>query len=137
MRPLAAAPLVLLVGCGEPTAPTPAPPASLEPGLEVVASAPVAGAVGVARAATVTLEFSLPVNPATVNDGTVTLWREADRVPVSLSTSGATTLLVPRELLALNTTYVVTATRAVQDTAGRPMVREFRLVFTTKMNGVP
>lgn len=128
--------VILSTACGEATAPLPSPPGAL-PGLEVVASAPVSGAVGVARAATIALEFSDPVDPATINDATVNLFREAERIAVTLSAADRTAHLVPRELLALNTTYVVTVSREVEDTAGRPMVREFRLTFTTKLNGVP
>lgn len=131
--------VAILAACADPAEPPPpsSPLPSAPAGLEVVASAPVNGAVGVARSATIALVFSAPVNLATVNEGTVGLWREAESVPATLSAAGATAQLVPRDLLDLNTTYVVTVRREVQDTAGRPMVREFRLVFMTKVNRIP
>jgi hypothetical protein len=132
--------LPLLAACGDaelpptgPEVPAPAPPA----GLEVVASAPADGAVGVARAAFVTLSFSAPVDPGTVNAGTVGLWRGPESVPFSLAVNRTTAWLTPRSLLDLGTTYVVTASRGIRDTAGTPMSRDFRLVFTTKVNVVP
>lgn len=134
--------LVVLAACGDPAAPAPPlppapPPLPAPPGLEVVGSTPGDGAIGVARAAFVTLVFSAPVDPLTVDEATVGLWQDAIPVPASLRTVGARIELVPRDLLELNTTYIVTARREVHDTAGRPMLREFRLTFTTKANRVP
>ena len=117
----------VLAGCGEPYRPAPA-----EPSLAVVASAPINGAVGVARAAFVTLTFSAPPNPETITAGTVGLWNGPAGVPVSLALSGATATLTPRSLLELNTVYVVTVSRGVRDTAGTPLTADFRLTFTTK-----
>jgi hypothetical protein len=53
-------------------------------------------------------------------------------VPVSVSVDGAAVTVTPRSLLELNTTYVVTVSRAVHDSAGRAMPTDFRLEFTTK-----
>jgi hypothetical protein len=133
--------LATLAACGDPAAaPPPLPPVAPAPaasGLEVVASAPVDGATGIARAATVLLAFSTPVNPATIHEATVGLWQEALPIPVALRVNGDLVELAPRNLLELNTAYIVTVRREVQDTAGRPMIREFRLTFTTKRNLAP
>ena len=133
--------LATLAACGDPAAAPPSPPpvvpAPAAPGLEVVASAPVDGATGIARAATVTLAFSAPVNPGTIHEATVALWQETLRIPVAIRVRGDLVELVPRGLLELSTTYIVTVRREVQDTAGRPMIREFRLTFTTKKNLAP
>lgn len=117
----------------EPAGPVPTPVS----GLEVVGSWPADGAVGVARAATVTVLFSEPVDRASVNAGSVGLWRGAEPVAVDLTVAEQSARLAPRALLDLNTTYVITVSRDVQDTAGRPMIRNFRAVFTTKVNRIP
>jgi hypothetical protein len=91
----------------------------------------------VARAAFVTLTFSGPVDPGTVNAGTVGFWRGAEPVAASLAVNGATAWLTPRALLDFGTTYVVTVSREVRDSAGTPMTRDFRLAFTTKVNVAP
>jgi hypothetical protein len=133
--------LAILAACGDPVgAPTPPPPVGPTPaaaGLEIVASAPVDGATGIARAASVKLAFSAPVDPATIHEATVGLWQEARPIPVGLRVTNDQVELVPRDLLELNATYVVTVRREVQDTAGRPLVREFRLTFMTKVSRFP
>jgi hypothetical protein len=129
--------LATVAACGDPASPPPGPaPVGPAPaaGLEVVGSTPVDGATGIARAITVTLGFSTPVNPATVHAATVALWQGAGQVPAALRVTGDRVEIAPRDLLELNTTYIATVRREVQDTAGRPMIREFRLTFTTKSN---
>jgi hypothetical protein len=138
MRAVLLPAIALLGACDGSTEPAPpAAPPPLGSDFQVVASAPSPGAVGVARAATMTLTFSAPVNPATVNETTVGLWRGSAPVPVSVITDEMIARLIPRDLLEFSSRYVVTASRAVRDTAGRAMIREFRLDFTTKVNRSP
>jgi hypothetical protein len=134
---------IVPLACGElppapppPEVPSPTPEVS---SLAVLASAPADGATGVARAATVTVFFSEPVEAGSVNAETFALWQGAEQVngAISLNDAGTIATLVPRELLTLGTNYAVTVSRGVRDTAGQPLPREYRAAFLTKVNRVP
>jgi hypothetical protein len=131
--------VLALAGCGDqplPQEPDPTPAPS-NAGPEVVGSSPADGAVGIARAISIAVVFSAPVNPVTVHATSVGLWRDAEPVIADLVLDGAVVRIVPRELLDLGTVYSVTVTRDVRDTAGAPLVRSYRSVFTTKLNRIP
>ena len=139
-------PLAVLVGvaggCGEPAPGEPGPDSEPESvpslgQLAVVWSAPADGATGVARAATVTVQFSEPVDPSSVNADSFVLWQEATAVATDLAVEGDVGVLTPRALLEFGVSYTITVSRTVRDTAGRFMPTEYRAVFTTKVNQVP
>ncbi len=147
MQPLRVVlPLAVLVvatgGCGERAPGEPGPDPGPEPvpsvgQLAVAWSAPADGATGVARAATVTVQFSEPVDPSSVNADTFVLWQGATAVATDLMVEGDVAVLTPRALLEFAVSYTVTVSRAVRDTAGRFMPTEYRADFTTKWNPVP
>jgi hypothetical protein len=102
----------------------------------VFSHSPASGATGVATNAMVTVQFSEPMNAATISTASVHLRASgapAD-VPATVSAAGLGATLTPVGTLAINTLYVVTVDASVTDVAGNPMaspqVWSFRTVAT-------
>jgi hypothetical protein len=83
--------------------------------------------------AAVTLTFSEPAQPATVNAGTVRLLQGAAGVPATLTLApdGRTATLTPSARLADTTAYTVAVAASVADLNGLTLGGEFRSTFTT------
>jgi fibronectin type 3 domain-containing protein len=105
----------------------------------VTASRPSAGSTGVARDAFVAVDVRLPtpgagVDAATLNSGTVRLYRTGDRklVEATVNTTGGgdAIVLTPKGPLDANTSYTFEINDGVRDTSGAAFV-PFVMTFTT------
>ena len=79
---------------------------------------------------TVTLTFSKPLNPGTVNNGTFNLFNGTTRLNPSVSLSSDYEVVTMSQGLPNNATITVIATSGVQDLAGNPLA-DFQSSFTT------
>jgi methionine-rich copper-binding protein CopC len=100
----------------------------------VVAVNPATGATGIFTNQTVTVQFSEPLNPATVTAASVAL--TAGGTPVAVQqvltgTNNSAVVLVPNALLSPTTTYTFTAAATVTDAAGNALAAPFTSTFTT------
>jgi hypothetical protein len=98
---------------------------------------PAAGATGVSVATVVSVKFSEPMNPATINNSTVQL-RDAAANPVAgivaYLESEFAAVLIPTSPLTVSQTYTVTVSggaTGVKDVAGNPLAANFSSSFTT------
>jgi Bacterial Ig-like domain len=118
----------MLAGCGESTAPDTTPPA-------VISTLPSSSASAVLITNPVTVTFSEPMNPITVN---------ATSVALKLASSGAlvdgtvtydagtnTAKFTPRSTLAYGTSYTIAVTSSASDVAGNGLASPFSTSFTT------
>ena len=95
------------------------------PGL--LDSMPADGATDVARDGAIVLRFSEPLDPASVDAGTVVFSAGA----ASLVVDGATVTLTPAATLARLTDYTVQVTPGVRDRSGNPMASGAVIHFRT------
>ena len=104
----------------------------------VAAVTPARGATGVAESANVTVRFSEPVNPTTVNATTITLRNASGTaIPaaVTYDSGSNTATLDPTAALAastLHTALVRGGAAGVQDFAGNPLAADDSWTFTTR-----
>src|SRR5439155_6746088 len=99
----------------------------------VVAVNPANGARNVPFTTPVTVNFSEPVDPASVGSGVVTLTKSGASVSgtLSLSPRGTAVTFRPDTLLESARTYQITVAATVRDLVGRPMGAPFASQFTT------
>jgi hypothetical protein len=105
----------------------------------VTAISPGIGAVGVSPLASVTAEFSKPLDPSTVNTSTFTLSDDkghAVAASVSYNVSTNTATLTPSSPLAPVTIFMATlhggpVGPVIKDTSGNPLAANFSWMFTT------
>src|SRR5687768_11583155 len=126
----------LLAACGgddrdscAPTDSTCAPPSSTP--LAVAQVSPADGANHVDAAATVTITFSRPVQPATVTTAAITVGSAAG----TISVSGATVTFIPAAPLADGAAYQVRVS-GVRAVDGAGMTAAFTSSFTTRLKPV-
>ena len=79
---------------------------------------------------TVTLTFSKPLNPGTINNGTFNLFNGTTRLNPSVSYSADYQVVTMTQSLPNNATITVVATSGVQDLAGNSLA-DFSSTFTT------
>ena len=94
---------------------------------------PAPNATGVPREGNVQVQFSEPMDPASISSSTVHLRKQgagAD-VPSSVSYSGATATLTPTGALDPLSLYTVTVEGSVKDLAGNPLGANDSWSFTT------
>ena len=99
----------------------------------IVGRSPAPNATEVARDASVQVQFSELMNPATINASTLRLRKEgasAD-VPAGVSYSGTTATLAPSAALDPSAVYTVTVDGSVQDQAGNALGANDSWSFTT------
>ena len=108
------------------------------PGLvppTVVSETPPNGAAGVCPNTVVTVTFSVPMNPATINSTTFTLTTGTPAVAVdgvvTYSASSNTATFAPSIALGLNTPYTATITTGATDAQGIAFASNFVWTFTT------
>ncbi len=103
------------------TPPDPPPGDTTPPTLQ--SRTPVIDATDVAVDTDVTATFSEAIDPATITASSVTLTEGTTPVPATRTLTGAGTTLTidPDADLAPDTTYTVTLTGAIEDTAGNPL----------------
>ena len=102
------------------------------PAPVVTSNTPTAGALGVATSATITAFFNVALKQSTINATTFIVKDQGNNlVPGTFSTNGSQTTFTPTNLLSGGTTYSVTVTTGVQNSAGTPMTANFSWSFTT------
>ena len=93
---------------------------------------PLYGDTGVPVNTLITVTFSEPVNPSTINTNTFTLWQGTTPVSGSeVSYYGNTAILRPASDLAKNTTYTAKITTDVTDASGNHLLNGYTWNFTT------
>jgi hypothetical protein len=99
----------------------------------ITGRAPAPDATGVDLNASVTVQFSEIMNPATINGTTVTLRAigAGSDVPATVTYAGVTAVLDPTDPLALGTTYRVTVSGSVADPSGNTLGSDDTWTFTT------
>ncbi len=120
---------VAAISCSDPIQPSPAPPKDTTPPV-VTSVSPTDGANDVSVTTKVVVEFSEPVDPATVNLTTFKVLNGDNLVPGSASASSSQATFTPDDSLDYLTTYTAVVSR-VKDLAGNQMLGEHRWSFTT------
>ncbi len=100
----------------------------------VVSNLPATGAIGVSTAALVTVTFSEPMNPATLNATTFTVLSiSGGGLPVAgiVTYAGTTATFTPLLPLTPNSFFLVQVTAGATDAAGNPLAAPFASGFQT------
>jgi len=101
----------------------------------VVSVVPSNGVSNVATNTQVTVTFSEPMNPTTINSTNVqlTVTTGGAVVPATVTYNAATNaaVITPTSQLANGTSYTVRVTTGVRDVAGNPLAAQFTSTFTT------
>jgi RHS repeat-associated protein len=102
-------------------------------GLEVVSTSPTNNAANVPQVTSITVDFSQPLNPATLTTNTVQLLEGGQLVPLSLSldTAGTTATILPNTQLDAATNFTLVLATNVTDTTGRPLQGQTQFTFST------
>lgn len=101
----------------------------------LVSSTPAAGATNASPDAPVVLQFSEPLDPASVNPSSVYLTDGSNYVAVSLETTGSMVTLTPVLALQGGRHYWVHITTGVTDTQGNPLPSWTTIEFDTDQGG--
>lgn len=114
---------------------TAAPVDNTAPSVTTVA--PASGSTNVAVSTSVTITFSEPMNPSTVNTGTFKLSSSSGDVggTISYPAGGTAATFTPSSPLVAGTDYTVTVTTGATDVAGNPLASSFFSTFTTAASG--
>ncbi|MFB3903054.1 MAG: LamG-like jellyroll fold domain-containing protein [Acidobacteriota bacterium] len=101
--------------------------------IAVESVSPANGSLGVPRSTAVTVTFTEPARPATVNESSFKLLNGATQVEaaITLAPEGLAATLTPVQVLADNATFTVVVTTEVTDMVGRRLPAEFRSTFRT------
>ena len=97
---------------------------------EVVLVTPSDGSTDVSRTAPISLTFSEPLDPATVNNDTFTLFANGAEVAPSISRSADNRVVTLSRTLDADSTYAVVVTDGVRDLSGNALA-DFTSSFTT------
>ena len=97
----------------------------------VTSTDPANNATGVDVNKTVTANFSMAMDPSTINGTTFTLRQGATVVTGTVSYSGATASFDPTTALAVGTTYTATITTGAKNLAGVALASNYTWNFTT------
>jgi hypothetical protein len=92
---------------------------------------PLTSATGVASNNTVSVTFSEPMTPSTINSNTFTLMNGTTPVAGTVTYSGSTATFTPASDLAASTTYTATVTTGAKDLAGNALAANIVWTFTT------
>jgi hypothetical protein len=92
---------------------------------------PLTSATGVASNNTVSVTFSEPMTPSTINSNTFTVLNGTTPVAGTVIYSGNTATFTPAADLAANTTYTATVTTGAKDLAGNALAANLVWTFTT------
>ncbi len=129
---LATATLVfILAACGGGGGPTPAPPAGDTTPPSVLTTSPAAGASGVAATTTLLVTFSESIDPSTLTTASFSVAAAGSAVAGSVAASGPVATFTPAVPLAAGTSFVVTISTAVKDSAGNPLAAAHGWSFAT------
>jgi hypothetical protein len=101
----------------------------------VGSTSPANGSVGVLITSVVTVTFSEPMNPATINTSTITVKRgpapDVDEGTVTYDAATRTATFTPTFEFPYNSPYTVTVTTGVKDVAGNSLASNFTSTFQT------
>ncbi|MDR6846603.1 Ig-like domain-containing protein [Flavobacterium granuli] len=92
---------------------------------------PVNNAINVALNQTVTADFSIPMDVATINATTFTLKQGTTTIPGTVIYSGTTASFKPTNSLVLGTVYTATITNGAKSVAGTSLASDYVWSFTT------
>jgi hypothetical protein len=103
------------------------------PQTEVVSHSPSTNNTAVERNKTLSVQFSVPMDPATINASTFYVMQGTTAVPgtYALSADGKTSTFNPTNTLAANTTYTATMTTGIKDLQGKSIPNNTTWNFTT------
>ncbi|MEM7584995.1 MAG: Ig-like domain-containing protein, partial [Acidobacteriota bacterium] len=102
----------------------------------VVAVTPADGDVGVPLGVEPTIEFSEPVDPATLAAG-ITLLRDGEPQAITFSLQGNTVRVLPSAALSPETDYTLTVGLVVQDLQGYGLTSQVSVTFQTAVIALP
>jgi hypothetical protein len=94
-------------------------------------TSPVNNTTGIARNASITVEFSEPMQTSTINSASFTLAQGSNAVSGSVVYSGTTATFTPTNVLNALTVYAATITTAAKDLAGNSLSSNTSWNFTT------
>ncbi len=97
----------------------------------VILTDPLDLATGVALDKTITADFSVPMNGATITDATFTLFNDLTQVPGAVSYAGSTATFNPTSDLLEGVLYTATITTGAQNVAGTPLAVNKVWTFST------
>lgn len=103
--------------------------------LKVTSVSPATGSTDVPDGSKVVLQFSQPLNPASVNNANIYLVEEGGRAAateVTYDATGNQVTITPSANLRSGTKYFVVVTAGVQNTAGRYPLQRFSSAFNTQ-----
>ena len=108
--------------------------ASKVPAFDISSSDPADTATGVAVNKTITLTFSMPLHPPTVNDTNITITPSVTRTTAIDPVNHRIVTIDPTSNLANNTQYTITATTNLRGLYGQwtvPFPAQDTFAFTT------
>lgn len=121
---------VAVLACGEPAAVgSPSPTDSIPPAITSVQPPP--NARDVRQNVVITVQFSEPINPATVGPASFLLRQGPDAVPGSYAFGDSSMSFVPADQLPTLTAFSVTVTRGIRDPAGNQLAQDTSWGFLT------
>jgi hypothetical protein len=97
----------------------------------VTATDPVNNAVNIALNQTVTADFSILMDPASINAANFTLKQGNTTIPGTVSYSGTTASFNPTNSLIIGKTYTATITTEAKSAGGTPLAADYVWNFTT------
>ena len=97
----------------------------------VISTDPVNGASGVPLGKVVSVLFSKPMNPATINTGTFLITQGVTPVPGVVTYSGNTAMFTPVSNFTANTVYTGTITTGAKDVLGNAIMSNYVWSFNT------
>lgn len=100
----------------------------------VTTTDPLPNAIEVALNQTVTANFSMIMDPLSVNTNTFTLKQGLTTIPGTVSYSGTTASFNPTNSLVIGTIYTATITNGAKNSAGTPLANNYIWNFTTRVN---
>lgn len=97
----------------------------------VATTSPANNAVGVPRNNSINIEFSVAMDPATINSTTIIVKQGTTVVPGTITYSGTTAVFTPTDNLLALTKYTVTVTTVAKTLAGKAFAANAESSFTT------
>jgi hypothetical protein len=101
------------------------------PAPVVVSTDPPNNATGIVLNKVITATFNVPMNPATINTSTFTVYQGSTQVSGTVSYSGTTASFTPSVNLSANKTYTATITTGAKSLAGVALASNYVWNFTT------
>lgn len=97
----------------------------------VILTDPLNNAIDVALNQTVTADFSMMMDAATINTATFTLKAGTTTIPGTVSYTGTTASFNPTNSLVIGTVYTAAITNGAKNAAGTPLASDYVWNFTT------